>query len=199
MNCFVKSSVLAFLAFVFLAPLSAPARAAAGHPIAVFHTTKGVIVVKLFPEDAPITVANFIKLSNKHFYDGTRIHRVDDLGGPAGSGQGHIVQGGDPISKTRPPGSTDIGGGGPGYTIKGEFRANGVNNPLSHEQGAFAMARTSQGNNTAGSQFYFVITPTRTLNDQYAVFGQVIKGIDVANNLVVGDTITSITIEHDRY
>jgi peptidyl-prolyl cis-trans isomerase B (cyclophilin B) len=145
-------------------------------------TTKGVILIKLFPKDAPITVANFEKLVNKHFYDGLTFHRVADLGG--GPGQGHIVQGGDPLGN---------GNGGPGYTIKGEFPSNGVNNPLKHVAGAVAMARASDPD-SAGSQFYIVVTPCPFLDGDYAVFGQVIKGLGVAGQIVVGDKMTKVTL-----
>jgi peptidyl-prolyl cis-trans isomerase B (cyclophilin B) len=186
------------LAAVF-ATNGAPARASLPppHPLVVMQTSKGIILIKLFPEDAPKSAANFIKLVNEHFYDGTKIHRVADIQGPPGSGQGHIVQGGSPLSKAMPATAPQIGGGGPGYTIKGEFPANGVHNPLLHNQGAFAMAR-EKAFDTAGSQFYIVVTPAPSLDSKYAVFGQVIKGIDVANQLVVGDVIQRISIEQTR-
>src|SRR5579884_4090365 len=179
----LASSWPAFAGTLALAPASAQVTP---HPIAVMQTSKGVIVIKLYPEDAPLSVANFIKLVDKHFYDGTKIHRVADLEGTPGSGQGHIVQGGDPLSKNLPANSPQMGQGGPGWSVKGEFPQNGVNNPLLHNQGAFAMARSSSPD-SAGSQFYICVTPSPHLNGQYAVFGQVIKGIDVANQLVIGD------------
>jgi cyclophilin family peptidyl-prolyl cis-trans isomerase len=179
--------------------LATPAMAAGnGHPVVEMTTSKGLILIKLYPEDAPKSCANFIKLANKHFYDGTKIHRVADLEGNPGSGQGHIIQGGSPLSKFMPVSSPAIGGGGPGYTIKGEFPSNGVKNPLLHNQGAFAMARENSPD-TAGSQFYIVVTPAHHLDGSYAVFGQVIKGIDVANQLVLGGTIVSIKIVQSRY
>ena len=184
---------------IAVAAANVPARAALPppHPLVVMQTSKGLILIKLFPEDAPKSAANFIKLVDEHFYDGTKIHRVADIQGPPGSGQGHIVQGGSPLSKSMPATAPQIGGGGPGYTIKGEFPANGVHNPLLHNQGAFAMAR-EQAPDTAGSQFYIVVMPAPSLNGKYAVFGQVIKGIDVANQLVVGDVIQQVSIEKTR-
>ena len=176
-----------------------PAQAASPppHPLVVMQTSKGLILIKLFPEDAPKSCANFIKLANSHFYDGTKIHRVADIQGQPDSGQGHVIQGGSPLSKFMPATANQVGGGGPGWTIKGEFPSNGVSNPLLHNQGAFAMAR-EQAPDTAGSQFYIVVTPAPSLNGKYAVFGQVIKGIDVANKLVVGDVIEHVSIDKTR-
>lgn len=165
------------------------------HPLVVMQTSKGLILIKLFPEDAPKSCANFIKLVDKHFYDGTKIHRVADIQGAPG--QGHVIQGGSPLSKSMPATAPQVGGGGPGWTIKGEFPSNGVNNPLLHNQGAFAMARENAPD-TAGSQFYIVVTPAPSLNGKYAVFGQVIKGIDVADQLVVGDVIEHVSIDKTR-
>lgn len=169
-----------------LAALSLPALAAAPKkyvpaPVVRLQTTKGTILIKLFPKDAPITVANFEKLVKKGFYNGLKFHRVTDLEGP---GQGHIVQGGDPAGD---------GSGGPGYTIKGEFPSNGVQNPLKHVTGAVAMARATAPD-SAGSQFYICTNPAPHLDGNYAVFGQVIKGLDVAKKLVVGDKMTKVTM-----
>ena len=144
---------------------------AGGAPIVTMVTDKGTIVIKLFPKDAPISCANFEKLVKKGFYNGLTFHRITDLGDPGAS---KIVQGGDPNGD---------GSGGPGYTIKGEFTSNGVNNPLTHNAGAVAMARTSEPD-SAGSQFYICVNPVHFLDGNYAVFGQVIKGLDVAGKLV---------------
>jgi len=191
---FLRPIVICLLVALAVSPaLAAPKT----HPIVEMITSKGLILIKLYPEDAPVSCANFIKLANKHFYDGTKIHRVADLEGDKGSGQGHIVQGGSPLSKNHPISDGSIGSGGPGWTIRGEFPKNGVNNPLLHNQGAFAMAREDQMD-TAGSQFYIVVTPSHHLDGSYAVFGQVIMGIDVANQLVLGDTITRVTIVQGR-
>jgi peptidyl-prolyl cis-trans isomerase B (cyclophilin B) len=145
-------------------------------------TTRGTILIKLFPEDAPITCANFIKLVKKGFYNGLTFHRITDLGEP---GQSKIVQGGDPQGN---------GQGGPGWNIKGEFKENGVNNPLTHVAGAVAMARANDPN-SAGSQFYICVNPVHFLDGKYAVFGQVIKGLDVANKLQIGDKMTKVTVK----
>ncbi len=157
------------------------ARPASG-PIVKMQTAHGTILIKLFPQDAPISVKNFEKLVKQGFYNGLTFHRVTDLGG--GPNQGHIVQGGDPAGD---------GNGGPGYTIKGEFPANGVPNPLKHKAGAVAMARAGDPN-SAGSQFYIVVTPAPFLDGSYAVFGQVIKGLDVAAKIQQGDKMTKVTL-----
>ena len=161
--------------------LPGPAAPAAHPPVVRMVTTKGTILIKLFPKDAPITVANFEKLVNKGFYNGLTFHRIADLGGP---GQGHIVQGGDPQGN---------GMGGPGYNITGEFKSNGVSNPLTHVTGAVAMARSGDPN-SAGSQFYICTQPVHFLDNTYAVFGQVIKGLDVARKLTQGDKMTRVTM-----
>ena len=131
-------------------PASAPAKsshhAAPKAPVVRMVTTKGTILIKLYPKEAPITVANFEKLVKKGFYNGLTFHRITDLGTPGAS---KIVQGGDPQGN---------GQGGPGYMIKGEFKENGVNNPLTHVAGAVAMARANDPN-SAGSQFYICVNP----------------------------------------
>ena len=177
------------------AALSLPAQSAPpkpAHPMAAHHsapsapvvrmvTTKGTILIKLFPKDAPLTVANFEKLVNKGFYNSLTFHRITDLGDPGAS---KIVQGGDPAGN---------GSGGPGYMIKGEFKENGVNNPLTHVTGAVAMARSGEPD-SAGSQFYICVNPVHFLDGKYTVFGQVIKGLDVAGRLQIGDKMTKVTM-----
>jgi peptidyl-prolyl cis-trans isomerase B (cyclophilin B) len=171
---------------------AAPANAATSpHPLVLLKTTKGPILIKLFANDAPISCANFVKLVNEGFYNGLMFHRVADLGGAPG--QGHIVQGGDPLSRHAKPGDPSLGSGGSPDEIKGEFTSNGVNNPLTHVAGAVAMARSSD-NNSASSQFYICTTPVHEIDGSYAVFGMVIKGLDNAAKIVVGDRITSATI-----
>jgi len=168
---------------------SAPAGAASkpkGNPIVVMlveHQGKpmGKIVIELFPKDAPLSVANFLKLVDKKFYDGLTFHRVENLDGDTGK----IVQGGDPNGN---------GSGGPGWSVKGEFSANHVNNPLTHDAGAFAMARSSDPD-SAGSQFYICVNPVHALDGNYAVFGKVILGLKtVADKIVVGDKMTSVKL-----
>lgn len=135
----------------------------------------GKIVIELLPEYAPNTVNNFIALIQEGFYDGTIFHRtIPDF----------MIQGGDP---------TGTGAGGPEYSIKGEFSDNGfTQNTLSHARGVVSMAR--QGNpydpasayNTAGSQFFICVDDVAFLDNQYAAFGKVISGMEVADEIVSG-------------
>lgn len=171
---------LAFAAALAALPVSADA-APASAPVVRMVTTRGVILIKLYPKDAPITCANFEKLVRKGFYNGLTFHRIADLNPGVPS---KIVQGGDPAGN---------GSGGPGYTIKGEFKSNGVPNPLTHIAGAVAMARTGEPD-SAGSQFYICVNPVHFLDGNYAVFGQVIKGLDVAGRLKMGDKMTKVTL-----
>ena len=162
-----------------------------GNEIAVITTSKGVIRVQLAGNDAPIHVGNFVELAQKGFYDNLKFHRyVEDF----------VIQGGCP--NTRPLDSAQVaeaagnpfaglGTGGPGYTIKEEFTTNPNN---SHEDGALAMAR-SQHPDSAGSQFYFCLGAQHFLDPNYTVFGQTIEGMDVVEQLRVGDVIESIVIE----
>ncbi len=172
-------------------PGPAPAPKMSAAPIVKMVTTRGTILIKLDPKDAPISCANFVSLVNKGFYNGLMFHRVDDLEGP---GQGHIIQGGDPNSRNAQPNDPSLGQGGPGYSIKGEFPANQVNNPLTHIAGAVAMAR-SQDYDSAGSQFYICVNPVHSLDGSYAVFGQVTQGLGVAAKIRVGDKMTRVTMQ----
>ena len=122
----------------------------------------GVIEVELDPTVAPLTVENFVKLAKKGFYNGLTFHRVI---------KGFMIQGGCPKGN---------GTGGPGYTIKGEFTANGVNNPLKHTRGVISMARAMDPN-SAGSQFFIMHQDAPHLDGQYAAFGKVVKGIEVVD------------------
>ena len=124
----------------------------------------GEIEAELYKDVAPITVDNFVKLVNKGFYNGLTFHRVI---------RGFMIQGGCPIGN---------GTGGPGYTIKGEFAANGVRNPLKHEAGVLSMARAMDPN-SAGSQFFIMHEDAPHLDGQYASFGKVTKGMDVVNKI----------------
>ena len=135
------------------------------NPIVTIETTKGVIKAELYPEIAPNTVNNFISLVSRGFYDGTIFHRVIP---------GFMIQGGDPEG---------TGMGGPGYGIHGEFAANGFENNLKHTTGVLSMAR-SQRPNSAGSQFFIMVDNAPYLDGQYAAFGKVIEGIDVAQAIV---------------
>ena len=124
----------------------------------------GDIELELYPDIAPITVDNFVKLANKGFYNGLTFHRVI---------KGFMIQGGCPKGN---------GTGGPGYTIKGEFASNGVNNPLKHTRGVISMAR-AMNPNSAGSQFFIMHKDAPHLDGQYAAFGEVTKGIEVVDQV----------------
>lgn len=124
----------------------------------------GTIEVALDEEAAPLTVENFLKLTEEGFYDGLTFHRIID---------GFMIQGGDPKGN---------GTGGSDETIKGEFSENGVENPLSHTRGAISMAR-SQDYDSASSQFFIVQEDSTYLDGQYAAFGYVTEGMDVVDKI----------------
>ena len=136
------------------------------NPIVTINVeNRGVIKVELYPEIAPNTVNNFIDLINKGFYDGLIFHRVIP---------GFMIQGGCPEG---------TGMGNPGYSIKGEFSRNGFKNELKHKKGVLSMARAMDPN-SAGSQFFLMVNDSPHLDDQYASFGKVIEGIEVADEIV---------------
>ncbi len=122
----------------------------------------GVIKAELYPEIAPNTVASFVSLVEKGFYDGLIFHRVIP---------GFMIQGGDP---------TGTGMGGPGYSIKGEFAANGFRNDLRHTRGVLSMAR-AYNPNSAGSQFFIMHADAPHLDGQYAAFGKVTEGLETVD------------------
>jgi len=149
----------------------------------------GRIAVELDPAQAPLTVANFVKLANDHFYDGLIFHRVIP---------GFMIQGGCP---------NGTGMGGPGYQIKGEFSGNGVANSIKHDRGVISMARAMDPN-SAGSQFFIMHQKSPHLDGQYAAFGRVIEGMTVVDEIAQTPTgrqdrplneqrIRSIVIEND--
>lgn len=120
---------------------------------------------ELYPETAPQSVGNFVELANKGFYDGLIFHRVIP---------GFMIQGGCPDG---------TGMGGPGYSIKGEFNSNGFSNPLKHTYGVLSMAR-SMMKDSAGSQFFIMTSTSPHLDGEYAAFGKVTKGLEVAEEIV---------------
>ena len=124
----------------------------------------GTMELELYEEYAPITVENFVKLANKGFYNGLTFHRVI---------KNFMIQGGCPLG---------TGTGGPGYTIKGEFVSNGVNNPIKHERGVISMAR-AMSPDSAGSQFFIMHKTSPHLDEHYAAFGKVINGIEVVDKI----------------
>ena len=128
----------------------------------------GIMTGELYPDIAPESVGNFISLANSGFYDGLIFHRCIP---------GFMIQGGCPKG---------TGTGGPGYSIKGEFSANGVPNDLKHSRGVLSMARAMHPD-SAGSQFFIMVEPAPHLDGQYAAFGKVIEGLDVADAIVSAD------------
>ena len=147
----------------------------------------GTIKVELNPKEAPITVENFVKLAKSGFYNGLTFHRVI---------KGFMIQGGCPKGN---------GTGGPGYEIKGEFAANGVQNNISHKRGVISMARAYDPN-SAGSQFFIMHKDGNFLDGQYAAFGETVEGIEVVDKVAAVRTspndkpltpvvINTITIE----
>lgn len=143
--------------------------------VAMYVKGYGSIVMELYPDIAPNTVANFISLTISGFYDQNTFHRLVP---------GFVLQGGDP---------TGTGSGGPEYSIKGEFTENGFENNLSHEKWVISMARTSADMDSAGSQFFICLEDaSNSLDGGYAAFGKVIDGFDtielIAQREVVADS-----------
>ena len=143
--------------------------------------TGSVTEFELYPYVAPQSVANFVKLAESKFYDGVVFHRIVP---------GFVIQGGDP---------TGTGTGGPGWTIPGEFAANGFKNDLKHERGVLSWARTSDPD-SAGSQFFIMVDDAPYLDGQYAAFGRLTAGLDVVDQIVAGlhgrtPVMKTVTIE----
>jgi peptidyl-prolyl cis-trans isomerase B (cyclophilin B) len=144
---------------------------------ATIETSKGTILADLFDAEAPETVANFEKLANSEFYDGTRFHRVID---------NFMIQGGDPLSKD--PNNPRVGSGGPGYQIKCETHRN------THKHVAGTLSMAHAGKDTGGSQFFICHSPQPHLDRVHTVFGQVREGMNVVNSIKKNDVITSIRV-----
>ena len=141
---------------------------------ATMETSRGTIVLELYPEYAPKTVNNFVFLAKQGFYDGGSFHRViNDF----------MIQGGDP---------TGSGRGGPGYRFEDEFK----DNPLRHETGVISMANA--GPNTNGSQFFITHSPQPHLDGRHTVFGKVVDGMDIVNKIRQGDKIMKVVIEEEE-
>ena len=151
------------------------------HPVVVLETDKGTIEMELYPDVAPKTVANFIKLIEMEFYDGLTFHRYEE---------NFVIQGGDPDGS---------GSGGPGWTIPGEFQNPKLRSKMPrHRKGVVAMARTHDPD-SAGSQFYICLNakPSKyfSLNGQYTAFGKVIAGMEVVDQLRKGDVMSTVRIK----
>jgi peptidyl-prolyl cis-trans isomerase B (cyclophilin B) len=143
----------------------------------------GAIYIQMAEAQAPGTTANFVSLCTQHFYDGTFMHRY----GPD-EGQPQFIQGGDPLTKDHALSDPLIGTGGPGYTIP--FEVTG----LKHEVGAFAMARTNAGLDTAGSQFYICQEKIPSFDGNYCVFGKVIGNLSAIFNLRKGNRVQTAEV-----
>jgi len=143
---------------------------------AVFDTSKGAIEAELFAEEVPQTVANFEKLANSRFYDGTKFHRVI---------ANFMIQGGDPYSQS---GKGPVGTGGPGYTIKCETHRN------THKHLAGTLSMAHAGKDTGGSQFFICHSAQKHLDGVHTVFGQVTKGMDVVKAIAQNDEIRSLRV-----
>lgn len=142
----------------------------AQNPVVTITMKSGdVIKLELYPDVAPVSVNNFISLIKHNFYNGLIFHRVI---------RGFMIQGGCPDG---------TGMGGPGYSIKGEFAANGVENNLKHTEGVLSMARAMHPD-SAGSQFFIMHQTSPHLDGSYAAFGKVIEGMDVVNRIAEEDT-----------
>lgn len=173
--------LVCLLLAVAVAPVMAQEKGSDGLPLrhtghyAMVVTEHGTFVIELYPQVAPKTVANFEKLVNKGFYNGLTFHRVVE---------GFVVQGGDPQGN---------GSGGPGYDIPAEINPN-----EKHLRGSVATARTGDDVNperkSSGSQFYICLEPQPGLDGQYTIFGGVIKGMNVVDQIKVGDHMKKITL-----
>jgi peptidyl-prolyl cis-trans isomerase B (cyclophilin B) len=165
----MKQPLFFFLAACTLATFGFSSARAADKEVAVLKTSEGEMVVEFWPDVAPNTVANFIKLAKSGFYDGTAFHRII---------KGFMIQGGDPQSKD--PSKEELWGtGGSGEHIKAEF------NDRHHEKGVLSMARASNPD-SASSQFFICLGPTPQLDGKYTAFGKLIKGENVLEK--IGDT-----------
>ena len=135
------------------------------------ETSRGTLELELYPQYAPITVNNFVFLTEQGFYDGVSFHRVID---------NFVIQGGDP---------TGTGRGGPGYRFEDEL----VGNPMKHETGVISMANA--GPNTNGSQFFITHAPQPHLDGKHTVFGTVVEGQDVLYDIHTGDEMTAVSVK----
>jgi len=144
-----------------------PSNGEAKAPHVLIKTKFGDMDVVLFPDLAPKHVESFLKLAKSGFYNGTIFHRIIP---------GFMIQGGDPLTKD-PANRSRYGTGGPGYTVPAEF------NKVAHEKGILSAARTADPN-SAGSQFFIMVDKAPHLDGQYTVFGEIVKGLDVAETIV---------------
>jgi peptidyl-prolyl cis-trans isomerase B (cyclophilin B) len=167
--------VLACALTLALAPQAVPEE---GGLTAVIKTDRGDMTIELYPDKAPVTVASFVNLAKRGYYDGLTFHRVI---------ADFMIQGGDP---------TGTGRGGPGYRFDDEFHPT-----LRHDsKGILSMANAGladDGGGTNGSQFFITHRPTPHLDDKHSVFGKVVSGTEVVDAIQQGDTMSSVRIEGD--
>ncbi len=162
MKALIRSVKVSLLSLLLLTSI------ASAEEIAVIETHFGKIEIEFLEDKAPGHVKNFKDLARKGFYDGTSFHRVIP---------GFMIQGGDSFSKSEPGNKRKHGMGGPGYTIKAEF------NDTKHRRGILSMAR-SRDPDSAGSQFFIVVSDSFFLDGKYTAFGRVLSGMDVADKIV---------------
>ena len=167
-------AITTVLALISGGPTAMPSEATQANELAaVIKTTKGDIRVTLFPAEAPVTVANFVNLAQRGYYDGLKFHRVL---------ANFMIQGGDP---------TGTGIGGPGYQFADEFSRS-----LRHDS-AGTLSMANAGPRTNGSQFFITHGPTRHLDDMHSIFGKVSSGQDIVDAIAQNDVMTTIVIEGD--
>ena len=167
-------AITTVLALISGGPTAMPSEATQANELAaVIKTTKGDIRVTLFPAEAPVTVANFVNLAQRGYYDGLKFHRVL---------ANFMIQGGDP---------TGTGSGGPGYQFADEFSRS-----LRHDS-AGTLSMANAGPRTNGSQFFITHGPTPHLNDLHSIFGKVSSGQDIVDAIAQNDVMTTIVIEGD--
>lgn len=159
--------------FMMLFTVGLSAQADAANPTVQIETSKGTIKVELFADKTPLTVANFINLVQRGYYNGLMFHRVI---------KDFMVQTGDPRGD---------GTGGPGYTFADEFH------PSLRHTGAGILSMANRGANTNGSQFFITHKQTPWLDDKHSVFGKVVSGLDIVNSIEQGDKMVKLTIQGD--
>ena len=169
----MKKLLAGMLSLIMMLTLSLAAAAEdASDPVVVLRVADcGDIYVELYPAIAPVTVENFLSLVDSGFYNGLTFHRIIS---------GFMAQGGCPLGN---------GTGGSGKNIKGEFKSNGVDNPLKHERGVLSMARSSD-KNSASSQFFIMHADASHLDGQYAAFGRVTSGMEVVDAICRNTPVT---------
>ncbi len=141
---------------------------------------RGKVVMELLPESAPKTCSSFLYLARSGFFEKTYIHRRIEK---------FVVQGGDPFTRTLPPGDAKIGTGGPEWTVPGEF-----SQVLTHQRGSVGLARAEGDPDSGGSQFYICLAPQSGLDREYAIFAKVIAGMEVVDKLQIGDRIVKVRV-----